>query len=334
MFSTHTKQAAQSEFASAIVLFDDDLHSLKVAMQDLTVSRPILEYSSPIPEHLQCLESHAEEMAGLLESLVQHFDLCVTAIRNTEGGTAAVRKAASSQPPGADAVSVSGVLSTENFSADEEPISEEEMQEILDVLEKDAALVDDVVLEIRGHLADMETKNQIIQECVESLKSSYKEITVAYQILEVIGSRLRGYILSSHDFILRWDETKANILSQLGELESIRLFYENYYSSYDGLIIEVQRRRQSQDKLQAILRQTADQLNHIYETDMREREDFRADVGEFLPVDLWPGVGDVAPHWELVCVNGSAEKPLPLLSAGVIERAFKRAKQRKIDERL
>jgi autophagy-related protein 17 len=85
-------------------------------------------------------------MAALLDSLVQHFDLCVNAIRHTEGGYAAVRKAASSQPPGAEAVSVSGVMNTENDPPSDEPISDEERREMFDVLEKDASQVDDVVM--------------------------------------------------------------------------------------------------------------------------------------------------------------------------------------------
>lgn len=323
-------KAAQAEFYSAILSLNDDLHAIKSSMTTHSATRSISEYESQIPDLLQSLESHAQQMADLLESLVQHFDLCVTAIRNTEGGSAAVRKAASSQPPGVDVVSVSGVISSDNIQANEELISDEEMQEIHDVLEKDAGQVEDVVIELRDLLADMEIKHQVILDFVSALNASYEEQMLAFKMLEIVGSRLHGYALASHDFNLRWNDTKANINIQLGELESTRLFYENYYSSYDALILEVQRRKRCQDQVQAILKKTMDQLDQLYEFDTREREEFRADVGEYLPIDLWPGIGDFTPRWEFVRVDGGINDTVPLLNAEVIERAAKRARKREI----
>ncbi|KAI6247167.1 Autophagy-related protein [Erysiphe necator] len=321
-------KATQAEFDSAIVSLDNDLSALKASMVTKSDALPFSEFESQIPDSLQCLESHAQQMADLLESLVQHFDLCVTAIRNTEGGTAAVRKAASSPPPGVDAVSVSGVISSGSIPANEEQISDEEMQEIHDVLEKDARQVEGVVMELQDLLTDMEVKYQVILDFVSLLNASYQEQTATFKMLEIVGSRLQGYVLASHDFNLRWDETKASILSQLSELESIRIFYENYYSSYDALILEVQRRKQCQDQVQSVLKKAMDQLDRLYEFDSREREEFSADVGEFLPVDLWPGIGDVTPRWGFVRVDGGVTDSIPHLSNEIIERASMRARKR------
>ena len=274
-------------------------------------------------------------MASLLESLVQHFDLCVSAIRNTDGGYAAVRKAASSQPPGAEPVSVSGVMNTENSSDDEAPISEEERREMLNVLENDAAQVEDVVMELRDRLSDMELKHESILEYVSYLTISYNETTAAYNVLEVIGARLPNYIIASQDFRLRWEETKLQIQDQLTELESMRLFYEDYHSSYDGLILEIYRRRQSEEKMKGIMRKAMEQIEKVYEADMREREAFKGDVGDFLPIDLYPGVGSGAPRWEFVQsgrkglgdITGELEET-PDLELAVVEAAMKRDMER------
>ncbi|TVY34410.1 Autophagy-related protein [Lachnellula occidentalis] len=335
--SIRETKEAQTDFDTSILSFDDDLRALKTAMtcpsKSVSQSQSHSTLSSPIHTHLQTLESHAQEMASLLDSLVRHFDLCVNAIRHTEGGYAAVRKAASSQPPGSDPVSVSGVINTE--SAPDEPISPDERRQMLDVLEHDASQVDDVVEELREFLAEMEGKHDAILEHVAALTTAYTDTTNAYHVLEGVGARLSGYIIASQEFRLRWDETKAQIQDQLSELESMRLFYENYFSSYDSLILEVYRRKECEEKVKGIVDRAMEQMGRLYEADMKEREGFRLDVGDFLPVDLYPGVNKPAPVWEFVLRNGDGvgEGSVPELQRGAIEAAGKREKDRQRNER-
>lgn len=331
-------QEAQTEFDSSILAFEDDLRAIKAAMKSSpqpSASQSHNELSSTIPVHLQSLETNAQEMASLLDSLVQHFDLCVNAVRHTEGAYAAVRKAASSQPPGAEAVSVSGVMNTENDPPSDEPISDEERREMLDVLEKDASQVDDVVMELKEYLEEMELKHDAILEYVSSLTNTYNETTAAYQILEGIGARLSGYIIASQDFQVRWEETKMNIREQLNDLESMRLFYENYHSSYDGLILEVYRRKQCEEKIKNIMKKAMEQIDKIYEADMKEREGFRLDVGDYLPVDLWPNVNSPAPRWEFVIADGQEgqDGSVPEIERSVVEAAGRRDRDRQRTER-
>lgn len=326
--SIRESKEAQTEFDSSILAFENDLRALKAAMKSSpqpSASQSRNELSSTIPTHLQSLESHAQEMAALLDSLVRHFDLCVNAIRHTEGGYAAVRKAASSQPPGAEAVSVSGVMNTENDPPSGEPISDEERREMLDVLEKDSSQVDDVVMELKEYLEEMEMKHDAVLEYVSALTTTYNEMTAAYQILEGIGARLPGYIIASQDFRIRWEETKINIGEQLNELESMRLFYENYHSSYDGLILEVYRRKQYEEKVKTIMKKAMEQIEKVYEADMKEREGFRVDVGDYLPVDLWPNVNAPAPRWEFVLADGQGQSDsVPVVERAVFDAAGRR----------
>ncbi|KAH7396000.1 autophagy-related protein 17 [Cadophora sp. MPI-SDFR-AT-0126] len=331
--SIREAKEAQTEFDSSILSFDDDLRTLKAAMKaspQSSTSQSHDDLSSPIPSHLQTLETNAQEMAALLDSLVSHFDLCVNAIRHTEGGYAAVRKAASSQPPEAEPVSVSGVMNTENDPTADNPISPEERQEMLDVLEKDAAQVEDVVMELRDYLNDMEAKHEEVIEHISVLTRTHNETTAAYSILEAVGARLPGYIIASQDFRLHWEETKLNIQEQLSELESMRVFYENYFSSYDSLILEVYRRKQSDEKVKSIMRKAVEQIEKVYEADMKEREGFRVDVGDYLPVDLWPGVNAPARKWEFVPVEEKewAVGSMPVLERTVVEAAGRRDRER------
>lgn len=282
--------------------------------------------TSPIPESLSALETHAQEMASLLDSLVSHFDLCVNAIRHTEGGFAAVRKAASSLPPGADSVSVSGVMNAESHDLNEEPLSEQDRTELLQVLENDAAQVDDVTAELREHSNEMELKLEAILEHVAALTAEYSSTTNAFTILESISAHLPGYIMSSSDFRIHWEETKQQIRERLEDLEGMRVFYENYHASYDAMILEVHRRKKSEDKVRAIMRKAMEQVEEESQLDMKERVAFREDVGDYIPQDLWTGVGADVPRWEFVQIGQANETPK--LEKKVVEAAKGRERQR------
>lgn len=40
-----------------------------------------------------------------------------------------------------------------------------------------------------------------------------------------------------------------------------------------------------------VLRDTRNKLNHLYDEDVTAREAFRVEQGDFLPSDIWPGIG-------------------------------------------
>lgn len=261
---------------------------------------------SPIPHLIHSLEENAAEMASLLDSLVQHFDLCVNAIKHTEGGFAAVKKAATdNQLP--DGVTVSGVIEEPGNDSGLEPLSDEDRRQMLTVLSNDAAEVEDVVLELHQRLQSMEEQHDHIQEHVGKLAASYFSTIAAFTILETIGSRLPAYIASSQDFLLRWADSKAQIGEQMEELESMRVFYEGYMTSYHGLIEEVARRKAAEEKMKAILKKAVEQVRKLHDADTREREAFRKDVGDHLPSDLWPGLVADAQRFKITVVGNEVE---------------------------
>ena len=280
-----------------------------------STSKSSQNLESPIPRVLRSLEENVAEMAALLDSLVRHFDLCVQAIKHTEGGFAAVKQAASNnQLP--EGITVSGVI--QEPGADSgilEPISDEDRRQMLTVLASDAAEVEDVVLELHQRLQSMEEQYGQIQEHVSTLTVAYSSTIAAFTLLEQIGSHLPTYISSSQDFLLRWADSKAQIAEQLEDLEGMRVFYEGYVSSYHGLIEEVSRRKAVEEKMKAILKKAVEQVRKLHDADSREREAFRREVGEFLPSDLWPGLVADAPRFEITIMDEENEIERPAEAA-------------------
>jgi autophagy-related protein 17 len=213
----------------------------------------------------------------------------------------------------------------------EGPLSEEERREMLSVLETDAAQVEDVVAELREHLSEMETKHDAILAHVSNLAETYDSTAAAFNALQSLSAQLPTYLMAASDFRLHWEDTKSQIREQLQEMESMRLFYENYHASYDSLIMEVYRRRQSEEKVKLIMRKAIEQIEKVVEADMKEREAFRGDVGDFLPGDLWSGVVEAAPRWEFVALKNDEGKEgaeAPQLERAIVEGAVKRDRER------
>lgn len=327
----------QAELDASNNAFDDELHAIKKALGNyrattkLASSRSSASSSSSssgsnsslpslssIPTMLRSLETHAQEMANLLESLVRHFDLCVTAVKLTEGGGAAARSITGDMP---DGVNVSGRAgpNEENLRADLnaplDPVSDAEYQEMVGVLRKDAAEAEDVVMEIQDRIGDMETVFENILAQRDVLQSIYSATTGVFEHLSSLSTtHLPGYISQGHKFTHVWGEEHDRISSGLSDLSDLNSLYDGFLDAYDGLVLEVSRRKHVRQRVEKVLRDTRQKLDQLYEEDVNAREAFRVEQGDYLPSDIWPGVGREPMRVEFQRISGGNLK-------GVADRA-------------
>lgn len=235
--------------------------------------------------------------------LTRNFDMCVTAVRITEGGAALARRRAAEDSAEADPVSISGVMAAQERNVEEyEP---EEKKEVLEVVMEDSPLVDEVVADLNTEMQKVEVIFGSLKEQTDQVQAAYVAVTQAFQILEEIGNRLPSYIAAESEFIERWEGEKQNIYARLDEMEALRDFYDGYLSAYDSLILEVERRRAVEQKIQGIWRKAKEAVDKLVESDWRDRETFRSEVGEYVPTDLWVGMSGPLKRWEVVRANGS-----------------------------
>jgi autophagy-related protein 17 len=266
-----------------------------------------------ITERLDSLIDHSSTMAELLASLTTHFDMCVTAIRTTEGAAALARRKAAevTQSQGSEngGVSISGVIAEQesNDVSDLEPKTAKDRAEMLKVVVQDAGEVDDVVQEIQARLAAMEHESSILEDQAELTRRAYTGVLEAYAALGEIGDRLPDYMAAEGDFRQRWELEKDSVHAKLREMTDLREFYERYASAYDSLVLEVDRRKGVDERIGTIWRKAQDSVDKILEADQLAREAFRHDVGEFLPTDLWEGMQGPARRWKVVAVGEDGE---------------------------
>ncbi|KAI5465324.1 autophagy-related protein 17 [Mariannaea sp. PMI_226] len=308
-------QGIQQSFDGDLLRFDTDIRNLKKILVDAPApASPRQEHADTSQPHstdlLESLIDHSANMAQLLASLTTHFDMCVTAVRTTEGAVALARRkvAEATQAQGSDGVSISGVIAEQESNvSDLEPKTAKDRAEMLKVVVQDAREVDDVVHEIQERLTEMEQEYMILEEQTDQTRKSYAAMLEAYAMLGEIGDRLGDYLAAEGDFRARWDMEKEAVFTKLEEMRQMRDFYEGYASAYDSLILEVERRRGVDDRVRNIWRKAQESVDKILESDRQSRETFRQDVGEYLPTDLWADMQGSARRWEVVPVRDDGE---------------------------
>ncbi|PYI34255.1 APG17-domain-containing protein [Aspergillus indologenus CBS 114.80] len=305
--------AAQAELDASNYAFDDELQSIKKALGNYreatklassrsssssspSASSSSLPSLSSMPSMLHSLEMHAQEMANLLESLVRHFDLCVTAVKHTEGGGAAAQNITGDMPAGVNVSGRGGPNIEEEINAHVnaplDPLSESGYLEMVNVLMKDAAEAEDVVMEIQDRIGEMESVLESLVCNRDSLFSIYNATTDVFgHISSLATARLPGYIAQAHNFTRVWSEEHERIDGGLSDLSDLNSLYDGFLEAYDSLILEVSRRRHVRQRVEKVLRDAKHKLDQLYEEDVNAREAFRVEQGDYLPSDIWPGIG-------------------------------------------
>ncbi|KAI2464715.1 autophagy-related protein 17 [Annulohypoxylon bovei var. microspora] len=314
-------QNTQKSFDGDLLRFDTDMRSLHNIMSASPSPSPAASSTEHlVPRFLSSMLEHSHDMAELLSSLTKHFDLCVTAVRTTEGGAALARiKAAEvTNSQGGEDMSISGVIAEqESHMPDYDPISAEDRAQMLEVVVQDASEVEDVVRELNVRLQSMEADFAMVDEQTNQVKKTYVSTLEAFGVLEDIGSRLNSYISAESEFRDRWSDEHQAIEDKLAEMDDLRIFYESYSNSYDGLILELERRKSLEEKVTSIWKKAKESVDKIVESDRKERERFRSEVAEYLPTDLWPGMDDAMVRWEIVSVRDDK----PTISTPTLERS-------------
>ncbi|KAK4447126.1 autophagy-related protein 17 [Podospora aff. communis PSN243] len=300
-------QAAQTSFDGDLLRFDTDLRALTKTMA--SAATPASPDSSdayqPMSHLLGSLTAHSHDMAQHLGSLNRHFDMCVKAVRTTEGGAALALRKAAEVTDGGDPVSISGVIADQDThaAAEIDSMDPQERAEVVQVVVQDAPEVDEVVAEIQAVLQQMEADFGALKEQTDQMRAAYVSTIAAFYVLEEIGTRLQSYVQAEAEFAQRWEDERSILFAKLEEMDELKRFYEGYYGAYDSLLLEVERRRSVQEKITATWRKAKETVDKLVEADRKEREHFRQEIGEFLPTDLWAGMTGPTRRWEVVAVD-------------------------------
>jgi autophagy-related protein 17 len=263
-------EVARSTLAETCEGFGQELRNLHESLEAPTEETDIRVEEvggiSPVPGLFYALETRATETAVSLEGLVKHYDLCVTALKHTEGGGEAISQASDGgQSQQASALAGLGVDFGKLDDGPPQPISEEERTNMLAVLVKDAGEVDDVVSEIKDGLAEMEDQLVEIVSYVQTLRDASSRLKTALELLKQVAANIPSYIIACAEFQGAWEEEKAILNEKMEGLEGLRDFYAGFADAYDDLIVEVQRRKRAKREMEKVIEGTMAELETIYQ---------------------------------------------------------------------
>ncbi|KAH8712015.1 autophagy-related protein 17 [Phaeosphaeriaceae sp. PMI808] len=307
--------------------FDTALDNLHSSIENVPIAPTSASNPSPIPSLSRDLEVHAKEAAQAFQSLVQHYDLCVTALRHTDGGSAAATEATGDAP----------LHSGDEFSAPPEPMTEEELQEMVAVLVKDAQEVDHVVTEIRERGSEMTFLINQIENHINHLRSEASALSSILQMISQITGEVKLHIVASRSFHASWlHDTRPTLVNGIEEWENQREFYERFDLAYAELLVEISSRRRRHEKAKRKAEEAQKELDRLHTDDERAREQFTLAQGDFLPLDIWPGLRDAPRQYEVRAIvahhgednDKAAAKSIPQLGRNVVDRALTRVKRR------
>jgi len=266
---------------------------------------------------LHALESSAYDMAQNFESLVKHHDLCVDALKHTEGAGAALHEATSN-----DSTDDQHVNLAKEIEAGYDAMDAGDHSSMLHLLMEDAHQVEEVMEDIHELLLEMKSTYSHALSQFQATTDIYSEAVVAHRKLEAIASHLAHCITQSHLFVLRIDDEKALMVEKQAELGELARFYNGFLAAYDNLLVEVGRRKDAGKRMKHIQEEAATKLETLHQEDAEERALFKASHGEFLPMDIWPGLTAAAPRYNISLVEGNGS--VPDISASVVQKAIRR----------
>lgn len=322
-------QGNQDSLNDSSDALDTALENLHSSIESIPFAPQTASTPSPIPSLYSDLEMQARECAQAFQMLVRHYDLCVTALRHTEGGSDAATQATGHAPRTSE--------SGEGFSAPPEPMSEEERQEMLAVLQKDALEVEDVVEEIRERASEMTLLHSRIENHITHLRGEDSALSNVLRMVAHVAAEVRSHITVAREFQASWvEDTQPTLLKGIEEWENQRDFYERFDLAYAELLVEVAARRRRHEKAKRKAEEAQKELDRLYAEDERAREQFTRVQGDFLPQDIWPGLRLPPWKYEVRPIDAEmeagdehdTERSIPQLGRNVVERALSKVKRK------
>ena len=314
-----TVNESRSDLDSTVEKLEDSLRTITDILSDKPsnpTDKPTL-YDEPPPSIstlFHSISDHAAEMANLLGSLVKHYDLCVTALKHTEGGGEAAKRAAQqTEMPSANgaqhgALDGTGAPLAESLylKTNPEPISDEEREDMLRVLEVDSQEVSNVVSELRERNAEQEALFSQLSDGYA--RKARARDTALREVLEMLHE-MRDLHLPSHLYALdsfraAWKRIQASIEDKTSDLLSLAARNESFLAAYAQLLREVERRKTVETQVLRVADKANKELKRIFDIDAEARREFVDEFGDFLPRGIWGAAEEEGVGWELREIGG------------------------------
>lgn len=267
---------------------------------------------------------HAHAMAMLLESLTHHYDQCCQALQ--------MEKELTDMATTRNITNTEGRLNATPVTDEQLAVAldakKEDLVDLMQVLENDSSELEVVVDELQERYADISTLSGQVSQYEETLMQAHQYAVSLFDRLEQFGSVMslpqkkspeQQQDLDTKSFpnnnlhtlltmfqenqILISEATEEMETKLITEMENLKVYYRLFLQSYHKVLIEIDRRKTFQRGVEKYLSNIRSHLNYMLVEELKIREDFVQDISDFFPKDLWPGVLDPPPFFEIITNN-------------------------------
>lgn len=211
-------------------------------------------------------ENGSESMAGLLQSLACHYDLCER---------------------GAD------------LEAGMESEDPNELEEISHVLEEDSKQVPSVIEELGERLGE-------IRECCRGVELRMQQMYGYYQREMRQLQRIQAVEATMDKTLALCEKQQKETSVYLGRIQlyvseasSLVSHYRAFRKSYDALLVEAERRREADARAALYTAEINAKLAQMSREETQKRQEFLIGQGDYLPADIWDGLLEPAKNYEV-----------------------------------
>ncbi|KAF8473972.1 autophagy-related protein 17 [Kalaharituber pfeilii] len=287
-----------NRYGETLGSFDQDLATLEATVSKLpstSTKQPSILHPSqnPVPRCLSELDHLTVNLVDSFEKLNHHYEQCVDALRRTEAPSIET-----------STVGLIHSLSPEEFK----------------VLESDAEAVEDVLEDMAHYINEMESIYvDQVKAHIDALEACQKDTNAAFAQFEEFQANLGSYVVASTEFESTQKEYQSLIHPALDRLASLSDFYAGFARAYDEMVVEVGRRLGIRNKMESIMKRALSEIEELYEHDAQQREEFKKETGEYLPMDIWPGLMDPPMRYKVEAIGGD----IPILKKEVLKKALR-----------
>lgn len=161
-----------------------------------------------------------------------------------------------------------------------------ELDSIMHVLEEAADEVISFTTEAKAFLNQKEEEKEVLKASIGKLLMELKKHEEYLSVFEGISNLIEKF--------------KSSCMQDIQEAKELHQFYEKFEESYYSLLKEVKRRKDVASKMSRILQNCETQLRDLNFADIKERQAFLLENGNYLPENIWPGeIDDLSPLFTL-----------------------------------
>ncbi|SCU90363.1 LAME_0E08218g1_1 [Lachancea meyersii CBS 8951] len=202
------------------------------------------------------------ELADFLKSFTDHFDKC--------------------------SMLMSGTLT---------PSGSKSLYEIVERDDKELPAIDTALHEAAKDVSDFAKEVNALLDAKEGEKSHMEASLV--KILADLQKH-EEYILVFEGISKLIERFRNSCLEGIHQSKELLSFYVNFENSYHKLLSEVERRQETATKMSQILENCEAQLKKLDAADIRQRQVFLLENGDFLPETIWPNeIGNLSSLYTL-----------------------------------